>query len=536
MLVQKLIGATSAASSSAMVLVFNTSLPSATTTASVPIRGAHNITIDWGDGTIQTFASATSATYTKTISGIVTTKITGTAVGFGAATGGANLWKCLDFGNLGMTNFTQCFMNRTNLIEVPTTLPSTVTNMLNMFNTAPLFNSDISGWDTSNVTNMGGMFLAAFAFNQNIGSWDTSNVTEMGQMFWNAYAFNNGGSNSINNWDTSNVTNMSQMFYSTGTATSFNQPIGSWDTSNVTNMDQMFTRNTSFNQDIGSWDTGNVTDMGSMFVSASAFNNGGSNSIGNWNVSNVIDMASMFQLASAFNQNISTWCVGNFQSEPSNFSSSSPLTAPNKPVWGTCPSRVAAGAITYVGQATGTTSATLPAHQAGDLILAFAFRELSATPPSPPTGWTQIGTQVGTLCAASVNYIVATSSSTPSGTWTLVTTSIFVVYRGVDITNITALDASQAGTVATVTYPANGFWQGLSRLVAFSGHTGIDTNLGSPPGGLSLIVNPVDAADEAAAFQSTIDSYGNWPSTGVAVGGTAAGWITFTLRLRVPIV
>jgi hypothetical protein len=87
-----------------------------------------------------------------------------------------------------------------------------------------------------------------------------------------------------------------------------------------------------------------------------------------------------------------------------------------------------------------------------------------------------------------------------------------------------------------VTYRANGYWQNLSRMVAFAGHRATDTALGTPPGTLTLIVNPVDATDEAAAFQSTVDNFGNWVETSVSVGGTSSGWITFTMRLRVPIV
>ena len=36
-------------------------------------------------------------------------------------------------------------------------------------------------------------------------------------------------------------------------------------------------------------------------------------------------------------QNISSWCVTNFVSEPSSFSLVSPLSESNKPIWGTCP-------------------------------------------------------------------------------------------------------------------------------------------------------------------------------------------------------
>jgi len=51
----------------------------------------------------------------------------------------------------------------------------------------------------------------------------------------------------------------------------------------------------------------------------------------------VTDMYAMFADARSFNQNISEWCVTNIVSEPTNFSTDSPLSESNKPVWGTCP-------------------------------------------------------------------------------------------------------------------------------------------------------------------------------------------------------
>ena len=88
----------------------------------------------------------------------------------------------------------------------------------------------------------------------------------------------------------------------------------------------------SFNGDISSWDTAAVTSMWGMFYSASAFNG----DISSWNTAAVTDMYGMFQLASAFNQNLSGWCVTNITSEPQGFSTGSPLTPTNKPVWGSC--------------------------------------------------------------------------------------------------------------------------------------------------------------------------------------------------------
>jgi len=54
-------------------------------------------------------------------------------------------------------------------------------------------------------------------------------------------------------------------------------------------------------------------------------------------VSSVTYMSYMFYYASSFNQDISTWCVSNISSEPSQFSTNTPLSESNKPVWDTCP-------------------------------------------------------------------------------------------------------------------------------------------------------------------------------------------------------
>jgi len=48
-------------------------------------------------------------------------------------------------------------------------------------------------------------------------------------------------------------------------------------------------------------------------------------------------MSQMFENASSFNQDISSWCVTNFSSEPSSFSDNCPLEQSYKPIWGTCP-------------------------------------------------------------------------------------------------------------------------------------------------------------------------------------------------------
>jgi surface protein len=198
---------------------------------------------------------------------------------------------------------------------------SNVTRMIRMFESSP-FNHPIGNWDVSSVRDMNSMFNET-PFNQPIGDWDVSNVTDMGGMF-NETPFNQP----IGNWDVSNVRSMRLMFRSTP----FNQPIGDWKVSSVTSMDEMF-QFSNFNHPIGEWDVSNVTRMIRMFES-SPFNH----PIRNWDVSSVRDMNSMFN-NSQFNQPINKWCVTKIPSEPDRFSTNSPLTPQNKPIWGRCPTR-----------------------------------------------------------------------------------------------------------------------------------------------------------------------------------------------------
>ncbi|MFN8437484.1 MAG: BspA family leucine-rich repeat surface protein [Cytophagales bacterium] len=129
--------------------------------------------------------------------------------------------------------FIFCVFNASKLIEVPSTLPSTVTDLSAMFTSAISFNQPINSWNTVNVTNMSGMFGGASFFNQPISTWNTSNVTNMNWMFSSAISFNQ----SIGTWNTSNVTNMYSMFAG---AKSFNHSLGSWNITKVTSLEGMF--------------------------------------------------------------------------------------------------------------------------------------------------------------------------------------------------------------------------------------------------------------------------------------------------------
>ncbi len=311
-----------------MILEFNTNLSDGTT-ITLPLYGTVDVTVNWGDGASDTYTAAGNHDHEYTAEGTYTVSITGSLTQFGATyTNSANMDKLVrvtSFGDIGLTSLKGAFWKATNLVELPSELPSTitdlsymlfgaskfdgnigswnvsnVTNMGFMFCNATKFNQDISSWDVSNVTNMATMFSSAAAFNQNIGGWNVGNVTNMTGMFESATEFNQD----ISGWNVSKVTNMTRMF---SNAKAFNQNIGNWDVSKVTNIERMFTYAHFFNQDISSWNVSAVTNMEGVFHNANAFNQ----DIGGWDVSNVTNMYIMFYGAISFNQDISSWDVSN---------------------------------------------------------------------------------------------------------------------------------------------------------------------------------------------------------------------------------
>ena len=267
--------------------------------------GDVDVHVDWGDGSPDSdVAVAGPLAHTYAISGQYTITVSGSLTGFGAgepgALVGAEFLKAVDsFGDLGIESLSFAFVGAENLIDLPTRLPATVTNLIGLFYLASSFNGDISEWDTANVTDMSGLFEEAAAFDGDISGWDTSKVTDMFAMFNEAAAFDGD----ISGWDTSKVWRMSDMF---SDASSFNGDISGWDTSKVTDMSEMFERASSFNGDISGWDTSKVTDMTEMFQGASSFNG----DISGWDTSKVINMQGMFDGASSFDQSLGDWDIG----------------------------------------------------------------------------------------------------------------------------------------------------------------------------------------------------------------------------------
>jgi surface protein len=237
-----------------LVLLVDTTAPSATTTTTLPLAGTVNVRVDWGDGTGEIFTTSGNKTHTYAAAGQYRVRVEGTLTGFGAATARPEIVGCLSFGRLGITTLFRGLRQASNLVAAPSSLPLTVTNLQEVFFRCFAFNGDVTKWVTNRVTVMQSLFNEATVFNQDIGGWDTSSVTNMTAMFNSAPAFNQD----IGGWDTSSVTSMIDMFLN---ATSFNQNIGGWDVGSATNMNRMLQSVTSFDQDLGGWRPSKVTTM-----------------------------------------------------------------------------------------------------------------------------------------------------------------------------------------------------------------------------------------------------------------------------------
>jgi surface protein len=136
-----------------------------------------SITIDWGDSTTPDTWTNSDATHNYSAAGSYIIRISGTATGRfkGFLTNPVeNLTNILNeptfqhpatyltsvssFGQLGFTSMRYAFSGCINLVSVPSTLPSSVTDISYMFSAAKSFSQNLGTWNVSNITNATGIF------------------------------------------------------------------------------------------------------------------------------------------------------------------------------------------------------------------------------------------------------------------------------------------------------------------------------------------------------------------------------------------
>lgn len=188
-------------------------------------------------------------------------------------------------------------------------------------------------------------------------------------------------------------------------------------------------------------------------------------------------------------------------------------------------------AVSYISSATAeATTLTMPSHQAGDMLIMFAFQDGSTTIPTLPAGWTSIQTRAGTSCAARLGYKIAASSSETSGTWTTATVLVCHTYRGTDTAPGTS--TSFAGVSATLTYSQliPGITDGTSWVAAFGAHRSTNGNMGTAPAGMVNRSNMAGSSSDAAGHDTdggtTLSAFSQ-----PAYGGTSSGFITCKVEI-----
>lgn len=175
---------------------------------------------------------------------------------------------------------------------------------------------------------------------------------------------------------------------------------------------------------------------------------------------------------------------------------------------------------TYI---TGATP-TMPTHQVGDLLVAYAINAGGSAIPALPAGWTDSGlTQDGNPPTMRVCWKIATSTSETSPTFTNTQKSYMFQYRktvgspvfgGVYIWETTSFAAGNA-TWPEITLTSKGIVAGVHQL------RGTDT--GALRADLPDVPNPdpnAGGASKTYAGVTTLQNVGTWPSSTSTKSGT----------------
>lgn len=197
----------------------------------------------------------------------------------------------------------------------------------------------------------------------------------------------------------------------------------------------------------------------------------------------------------------------------------------------------------YVGWAAGNNTVTMPTHQAGDLLIAFASNEVVSTVPTLPAGWTSITTSNANSFGTVVAYQVATSSGTASGTWTSATGLLVMVYRP---TAGYKLAIGGYGFLAnasgiSMAYPAISPLltpvTGSSWVVRMAAHKDTTTALETPPTGYTNRASAIVSAQEIAGHDSNGVVSSAAQSNFITLGGVNTAYIVVSLEvMELPIV
>lgn len=191
----------------------------------------------------------------------------------------------------------------------------------------------------------------------------------------------------------------------------------------------------------------------------------------------------------------------------------------------------------YITSASGTNSATLPTHQAGDLFVCIMFRDGSNSQPGAISGWSADVEGVGGDSSSfRVQYLVCTSSSETNPSSASATSMLIGQWRPGAGETLSIGDSAAAGPGpgTTVSYPTLSLvdGDGSSWVIGMAAHRSVNTALENAPTGMTFRAGVVDATDECA-FHDTTTGVSSWTNQDVAVGGTSSQWRAVTIEMIV---
>lgn len=191
--------------------------------------------------------------------------------------------------------------------------------------------------------------------------------------------------------------------------------------------------------------------------------------------------------------------------------------------------------ISFTGAASGTTSVTIPAHKAGDLLVACAFRDAVGGNITLPAGWTSHEFVSEGQRGVIRLYSKIAQSSSETFSVTGATSCIVNVYRPKEgLALSVGATTSNAGRTSPLRYSPLTLQKtdGTSWVVAFGGHCSSNTTIESPPPNTILRHDRLGASDELVSFD-TNKGITSWAGYNVTFTGTADSWLTANLELKV---
>lgn len=190
-------------------------------------------------------------------------------------------------------------------------------------------------------------------------------------------------------------------------------------------------------------------------------------------------------------------------------------------------------ALSFISRAAAAANTVaLPAFQAGDLAVVFAYRNASTTAPTVPATFTSVIADAGANTnSRAIGTRVLQSGDTSIGTWTNATAVQVVVLRGQKVTSPVATRSSGGTNTTTLTSPALTVTNtgGTAWLLFFGGSKATNANSPTLPGTTTISTSGNSIGALCCAYKS--GNTANWSATNWSAAVGVAGNRMDTLEI-----